>query len=134
MKTILVLLVLLSGISAGADQSRPRILENEIAKVSLSLHERLEAEPVSKPMEIRILVECKKGYLQKKKSEVITVCSAQLQDSKGISLDTKNINLFHFEWDAKKSSNNMEGTLYCDSKKRFSDVLALADFCETTKK
>jgi hypothetical protein len=133
MKTTFLLLVLLSGLHVLANDSNARILENDMAKVTLSLHERDEAEPVSKPKEIRLSIACKKGYKQKKKSAVVTVCSADLRAEKGISMDSKEIKFFHYEWDAKKSSNNMEGVLYCDTTRRFPDVMVLSDFCEAKK-
>jgi hypothetical protein len=133
MKTTFLLLVLLSGLHVLAKDANIRILENDRAKVTLSLQERDEAEPVSKPKEIRVSVACKKGFMQKKTSVVVTVCDAELQSAKDISMDLKEIKFFHYEWDAKKSSNNMEGAVICDTKRHFPDVLVLADFCQVKK-
>lgn len=137
MKQIYLSLILLAGTLAYAKPEKAletRVIESKVAQVKLSMFERLEAEPVSQPKEIRIQVECKKGFKQKNYNMKITVCSADLSAKKGIEVDSHEIKFFHYDWDAEKSSNNMEGKLYCDTKNRIQDSFKLSDFCVAAKK
>lgn len=133
MKYTMIFLILLSSSMAFAESIPTRVLENNVAKVTLSLHARLEAEPISQPNEIRVEVACKSGK-QKKKMATVSVCSADLQDTKDIAIDSKAVKFFHFEWDGPRSSNNSKGLLYCNVKDRVKDQMALSDFCGSVKK
>lgn len=133
MKTILIATLLWSCLFANAASvANKRILENATAKVTLERIERPEAEPVSRPFEIKVSVDCKtsKRILAQKN---IPVCDTDLQDSKDVKITDTHIQFFHYEWDSKKSSLDRQGFNHCLKNKKIMVSWALSEFCVAKK-
>jgi hypothetical protein len=107
-------------------------LENDLVKATLQKVERLEAEPVSKPFEIVISLECKKIKVKELKKATVPVCDFDIND-KQTRITKTTIIVAHDEWDAAKSSNNPEGKNYCDPKKKIFYELKIADICSMNR-
>lgn len=116
--------------SSAATKTPTRVVENNLVRISLQKIERPEAEPVSKPYEIKMTVVCKNTKI--KKDIAVPVCDFDINDKEHAISDVA-IRIAHHSWDGAKSSNNPEGKNYCDSKNKLFHELKIADICSPTK-
>ncbi|MBY0385476.1 hypothetical protein K2X05_09980 [bacterium] len=117
-------------LSQAATKTPTRVVENNLVRVSLQKIERPEAEPVSKPFEIKMNVVCKNTKI--KKEITVPVCDFDINDKDHTITDVA-IRIAHYAWDGAKSSNNPEGKNYCDAKNKLFHELKIADLCIATK-
>ncbi len=116
-----------------AGQYQTRVLENSLLKISIDRKERLEAEPASQPYEIVVKVDCKKSKNVREAQFNFPVCDFDPNDKDTVMNDTY-IKIAHYAWDAVKSSNNPEGRVYCDSKKKLYHEVQFSEICQNSVK
>ena len=118
---------LLSFIFAGQHQTR--VLENGILKITIERKERAEAEPASQPYEISVKVSCKKNKIVRSAQFNFPVCDFDPHDKDTVFSDSQ-IKIAHYAWDAVKSSNNPEGKVFCDKKKKLFHEVQFSEICQ----
>lgn len=126
-----ILLTLFSTALAGSPQTK--VLENNLAQVTVEKVERLEAEPVSKPFEISATIRCKNSKHKVTQKINLPVCDFDLQD-KETKILNDTIFLAHFAWDGAKSSNNQEGRNYCNPKQKLFHEIKITEICKPASK
>lgn len=124
-----LLLLFLLGVSF-SESTKTRVLENSFVKVELSRRERPEAEPVSKPYEAVVSLECKKNH--QKLKIFLAVCDLDIND-KDTTLEDIHLHLAHFSWDGVKSNNNPDGINYCDKKNKIFEDMNFTQTCGPAK-
>jgi hypothetical protein len=125
------IIFLLSFLFAGEYQTR--VLENDVLKITLERKERTEAEPASQPYEVRIQIDCKKRKNVLGVQMNFPVCDFDPQDKETVMSNTQ-VKIAHFSWDAVKSSNNPEGKVFCDSKKKLYHEVDISGICQPPQK
>ncbi len=119
--------ILVLNIVFAADSTPTRVLQNKLLHAEFKRVQRPEAEPVSKPFEIALMVTCKNKNPTKKIN--IPVCDLDVMDKESTLSDTT-LTIAHHSWDALKSSNNPDGRNHCDGKNKLFYTTKITDLCK----